>query len=332
MHSSCLPSSGFRLPWYDHYINVKQIMLNTQYVFPLNQVLELNEYIGVRAVAIHGDMHTENLNEVWKVSLTLHNRSCAMDALLTITKDIQNGTYNVLLTSPEQCRRIEGHTTRLSNLLQQPRFVRRIRTMVVDECHHVFTYGVPATGEERSFRPAWNAIGSLRLKLSVNTPCLALTAAAPPEILETVKSSLRLRDPFVLKDTVNRSNQCFAIHRIHGGLSNYNNLRMLVPPHSMLDILGPIKALELLKCQPKTIVFCDERKLVAAIPDALYAMLPRALQPLARSAGLFRFYHSQMSGIHLDKAYLAFLDDSCRVLVATSGAATVTWSLSGMIC
>lgn len=104
---------------------------------------------------------------------------------------------------------------------------------------------------------------------------------------------------------------------------------MLVPPRAMLEHLGPVESLKLLKNQPKTLVFCDKRKLVATIPNALYAMLPSALQPLARSAGVFSFYHSEMSGLHLDGAYDTFVSGSCRILAATSGAATVRFSSFG---
>ena len=77
--------------------------------------------------------------------------SCSYPRLV---KDIENGKYNVILTSPEQCFSVDGHRTRFNIILHdKPKFVRKIKCLIVDEAHLIHRWGSSLLGEA-AFRPA----------------------------------------------------------------------------------------------------------------------------------------------------------------------------------
>lgn len=55
-----------------------------------------------------------------------------------------------------------------------------------------------------SFRKAFNQLGNLRAL--TKTPIMALTATAPPTIMEEIKASLLLQAPTIVQHDLNRPN------------------------------------------------------------------------------------------------------------------------------
>lgn len=198
----------------------------------------------------------------------------------------------------------------------------RIRRLVVDESHLVFLWGL-TIGKNIAFRPAWGRIGEARIRFRDNTPCLALTATAPPQIESAIISGLSMDNPIVLRSTVNRPNITYASHPIHGTLRDFANLQFLIPDLSAFDIPESISAHDLLCLFKKTIVFMDDKSLITASVFALYSRFPLWLRPLLQSLGLIKVYHSDMSTGYLDNAYSSFASENgfCMILIASSGAA-----------
>lgn len=161
-------------------------------------------------------------------------------------KDIKNGVYNVILTSPEQCKLIRGHQTRLFQLLQDHKFGIRIHWLVVDKSHLVRLWGM-TLGDNVAFRPAWGRIGDIRTRLPTKTPYLTMTVTAPPVIESSIVSSPRMKDPVVLRSTVNHCNIAYAVYPVYGNLRNLINLRFLVPDLSAFEEIDSISADQVLK-------------------------------------------------------------------------------------
>lgn len=185
----------------------------------------------------------------------------------------------------------------------------RIRQLVVDESHLVFLWGL-TIGKNIAFRPAWGRIGEARIRFRDNTPCLALTATAPPQIESAIISGLSMESPIVMRSTVNRPNITYASHPIHGTLRNFANLQFLIPDLSAFDRPDSISAHDLLRLFKKTIVFMDDKSLITASVFALYNRFPPWLRPLLQSLGLIKVYHSDMSTGYLDNTYSSFVSEN----------------------
>ncbi|KAI0312339.1 hypothetical protein OF83DRAFT_1176741 [Amylostereum chailletii] len=183
---------------------------------------------------------------------------------------IANGAYSVILTSPEQCGVINGHTTQLQKLLKDSaEFRSRICRLIVDEAHLVYIWGLPTT---------------------------------PPRIVSAWEKTLRLRDNYVvLRSTCNRSNQVYAVHTIFGDLKNFANLGMLVPRG--IETTGSVSLEDLISRLPKTFIFMDSIDLIRVAPKGLYLLFPLWIRPTLIWRNVICMYHSGMSRFQLDKCF-----------------------------
>ncbi|KAI0042501.1 P-loop containing nucleoside triphosphate hydrolase protein [Auriscalpium vulgare] len=277
-----------------------------------SMVNELNSYDGIHAIAVNSDMHNDS--DQWRA--------------------IREGKHNIILTSPEQSKPIDGHPTRLFRAMQERRFCNRISRVIVDECHLAWLWGLSFT-KTRAFRPAWAHIGDIRISLPPTAPLLALTATAPPRIESALPKLLALRDPVTFKSTINRPNQTYAVHPIHGALTNFENLRFLVPTGP--DTPDSDSAIDVLKQMKKCLIFMDNKSHLSVAARHLYDRFPPRLRAELKRLGAIKVYHSDMSTDYLDTTYDTFeastdaklssndaphMKAFCRILIATSGAST----------
>jgi ATP-dependent DNA helicase RecQ len=103
------------------------------------------------------------------------------------------GNIRFLFISPERIQ---------SNL-----FLKRLESMrpvlfAIDEAHCIAQWG-------HDFRPAYLQIAKLR-EIHPNTPLLALTATATPEVREEIEESLLMRNAVVFKTSLERKNLGYA--------------------------------------------------------------------------------------------------------------------------
>ncbi|KAJ7498420.1 hypothetical protein B0H11DRAFT_1714958 [Mycena galericulata] len=134
-------------------------------------------------------------------------------------------------------------------------------------------YALPA------FRPAWDALNELRIRLLKGTPIEALSATFPPHIKSAVIEHLNF-DPtsFIsLKLSGNRPNIIYATHHIVGSLSDFRNLDF----HISMQFTRLLKA----------VVFHDDTQQCSDAADYLDKRLPADLQ----NTGIVRHYHGGMS-------------------------------------
>ncbi|KZT18814.1 P-loop containing nucleoside triphosphate hydrolase protein, partial [Neolentinus lepideus HHB14362 ss-1] len=253
-----------------------------------NQVTEITEAFGLSAISINED--TPDDGKSWKM--------------------IEKHRYRLWIISPEQLGSHNGHLARFANLLDsQASFREMIRYLHIDEGHNIWSAGIPRYGE-KAFRPAYGCLGKMRAILGNKTVFQLLSAMFPCHVLAAAKLSIDMApDVTVFQGPLLRSNLAFATMPLIGNLENFSNLDFLTP--MVYDPAKPV---------PKTLVFVDNRSLADRIAVYLNNNSPSVL----RNRGFARHYHSGMSREYLDSTYEAFAspDGNCKILVATSGAAT----------
>jgi superfamily II DNA helicase RecQ len=152
---------------------------------------------------------------------------------VTMMQKISSGHFQHLIVQPEQLKSFNGHLPRLTRLLNDPKFVKTIDRVHVDEAYFIRTAGLPLYGLP-AFRPSWGTLNELRIRLPKDTPVQALSATFPPHIKSAVIENLNF-DPkslISLAISCNRPNIMYATDRIVGSLSNFRNLDFLLSPSS----------------------------------------------------------------------------------------------------
>ncbi|XP_019615396.1 PREDICTED: probable Werner syndrome ATP-dependent helicase homolog 1 [Branchiostoma belcheri] len=94
--------------------------------------------------------------------------------------------------APEQAVSTEGR-----QLMQKPPLP--IALVAVDEAHCIHEWG-------DDFRRTFKELGSLRAVLSLDIPFMALTATATTAVLKTVKTTLHMDEPVIVKGCLDRPN------------------------------------------------------------------------------------------------------------------------------
>ena len=152
-----------------------------------DQVSDLNSR-GIRAMSLSGKLSREDL--VRKLD------------------NVEYGKYNFLYVSPERLQQ-ELVLERFKNL--------NINLIAVDEAHCISQWGF-------DFRPAYLKCSVFR-DLLPETPVMALTATATPEVMKDVAELLRLEDPVIFRDSIQRTNITYAVLRTED--KNYRLMRLL---------------------------------------------------------------------------------------------------------
>jgi superfamily II DNA/RNA helicase len=140
------------------------------------------------------------------------------------------------------------------------------------------------------------------------------SATLPPALLQTIKENVRIApDAITIKLSTNRPNIIYAVQPLVGSADNLSNLNFLVPQpyHPPMPLL------------PKGMIFIENKLSSSNVATYLNNRLPEEL----RITKPFRHFHSDMSQQYLDETFQDFQspDGACRYLVATSGAATVSF-------
>jgi superfamily II DNA helicase RecQ len=226
---------------------------------------------------------------------------------------VQAGSFRVLVVQPEQLRPLGGHLPRLAQVIRHSQFSKLIKRVHIDEAHSIYTAGIPLYGQP-AFRPAWGHLGELRLWLPKNTPFQALSGTLPHHIVRCISDKLLFQSDYVrIQLTLNRPNISYAAYPITGALSDFRNLRFLIPEHAD----HPFDP----KVIPKTIIFHDNLQEAASVANYLNIHFPEATRHLR----IAKHYHSLMSTDYLEQTFQDFAssDGTTRILCATSGASTV---------
>ncbi|QED37118.1 RecQ family ATP-dependent DNA helicase [Antarcticibacterium arcticum] len=104
------------------------------------------------------------------------------------------GNYKFLYLSPERLQQ---------ELVQQRIKQMNVNLIAIDEAHCISQWG-------HDFRPAYLTIPVLR-ELHPEVPVMALTASATKEVVKDICLQLKLRDPLIFKDSLERKNLAFKV-------------------------------------------------------------------------------------------------------------------------
>ncbi|KAI0046676.1 P-loop containing nucleoside triphosphate hydrolase protein, partial [Auriscalpium vulgare] len=261
------------------------LVINPLRRLQINQVAEFAAY-GIRAQCINEDTPDDP----------------------TLWKKIEDGAFSAIIIAPESLDRFQGHMPRFARLLKGPSsrfFVRRIRTVFVDEAHFIHSAGIPLYGLP-AHRPAWGTIANLRIHLTKGTPFQALSGTLPPHIRSLVADNLLFRSDYTtITFTSNRANITYVMRKISGSFGDFRNLDFAVP------------------AKGKTVIFFDSK--IDATNTATYLdshqNVPEHLRGHQTYAAV---YHGELSTEYLEKTYADFSNPTgkIQILCATSGCAT----------
>lgn len=137
-----------------------------------------------------------NLNSRGIKALALTG-SIAFTDLERLLGNAINGAYKFLYLSPE----------RLQNpLVKESLKAMKINLIAIDEAHCISHWG-------KDFRPAYLDCKQLKEWLP-NTPMIALTASATPEIQRDIIENLQMYRPEVIKKTLRRDNLAYFVYNV----------------------------------------------------------------------------------------------------------------------
>ena len=206
---------------------------------------------GIKATTVYSGMTSDEINK--------HFDNCIY------------GDYKFLYISPERL-----HTELFKIKLLQ----MNVCMLVVDESHCISQWGY-------DFRPSYLRIADVRKLLPENTPVLALTATATPEVVDDIQEKLLFRKKNVLKKSFVRENLAYIVRSVE------NKMDELV--HILERVEGT------------SIVYVRNRKHTQDIA--------KALQQLGFSA---HFFHAGLNRYDKAERQDAWKSGACRIIVATN--------------
>ncbi|NLE32883.1 MAG: RecQ family ATP-dependent DNA helicase [Bacteroidales bacterium] len=206
---------------------------------------------GIRAAAIYSGMTRQ------EIILTLDN--------------CHYGEFKFLYISPE----------RLSTDLFRERVVNmNINLIAVDEAHCISQWGY-------DFRPSYLNIANIR-DLLPDTPVLALTATATPEVVTDIMDNLRFRQGFqVFRKSFARENLAYVVRRTDD------------KEKELLHILNNVPG--------STIIYVGSRKNTKEV--AVW---------LRKHGFTADYFHAGLTNESKDTKQAAWKSDACRIMVATN--------------
>lgn len=187
--------------------------------------------------------------------------------------EIVAGAHDIILLTPERLRNPEH---------LRPLQEREVSLIVIDEAHCISQWG-------HDFRPAY-----LELRHAIEAlgkpAVLALTATAPPQIIEEIQSKLEMTDPVIVQTGIERENLFLEVRRTVNREEKEQAL------------------LEICSSEPGSgIVYAATVRRV----DELHAWL--------RQQGIeAERYHGRMSKAARAEAQDRFMSGQCRLMVATN--------------
>ena len=208
------------------------------------------------------------------------NSSLEYDQYKRILNDIVNRKVKILYISPE---RLENQF--FVNFLKKV----KISMVVIDEAHCVSQWG-------DDFRKSYLNIANFRDEISKrnNIVTLALTATATSRVQKDIINKLKIANPFIYTDYINRENIFFQVHKI--GEGKYKSKEEFINEF-------------ILKNKEKSgIIYCSTRKKVEELSFYIENILNlKALK-----------YHAGLDAKEREKNQEIFLRDDIKIMVATN--------------
>jgi RecQ family ATP-dependent DNA helicase len=202
------------------------------------------------------------------------------------------GFYSLIYATPEKILLWSRGLEKLKSNCE-------IISIAIDESHCVSEWG-------SDFRPEYSTLKNLRNWLGNEIPIVALTASATKEVQNEIIRNLSLRDPLVIRDSVNRPNLKYIIRK---KCMKTEIIRCILDyrDYQIREFDGNINDFTL----APTLIYVNSKKLTEEIAHELVAC--QNLKGI-RAA----FYHSGLSPTDRAAVHRAFLCDDIQVVVATT--------------
>lgn len=199
------------------------------------------------------------------INSTMHH-----DEILTTLDNAVFGAYKLLYISPERIG---------SELFQTKLTHMHVSFICVDEAHCISQWGY-------DFRPSYLNIRAMR-KLLPQAPILALTATAPPSVIDDIQQQLEFRHPNVFRMSFERKNLAYIVIHEHN-------------KHERLQHL-------LADSTDSTIIYCRNRENCRKLAEVI-----------DQWGHTVTFYHAGLSSTEKNKRQTAWQKDNIRIMVATN--------------
>ena len=194
----------------------------------------------------------------------------------------------------------------MNRVLRNPRFSRRVLSMVVDEAHCISHWGA-------DFRKKYASLGVVRAFLPRGTPVIAMTATLTARTRRDICTKLHFSKGCsrYINAGNERANISLVVRACEHPLNSYADLDFVIPP-------GVKTADEV----PKTWIYADNISTGTDIIDHLQRHLHEQNQHLA-SENIIRPFNAVMSLEYRREAMEAFRRGDIRILVCTDAAGMV---------
>jgi len=221
-----------------------------------------------------------------KMSLTSKGISCeiikgSMSYYLETMEEVIRGEYAVVYTTPEF---IHGNYGFLHLMFEK----NTLGLIAIDEAHCISAWG-------HDFRPSYRKLKDLRKEVP-DVPMLALTATATPTITEDLCNNLKLKNPKLVRNSVDRPNLHLFVRKKTSGSGG-----LLA---DLTEILG--KPTKDGMQQESAIIYTNSRKDCEKIHEAL-----------TKAGHQANYYHAGLADIRRKKVHEDFIYDRCNLVVAT---------------
>ncbi|GHT35220.1 ATP-dependent DNA helicase RecQ [Bacteroidia bacterium] len=193
------------------------------------------------------------------------------DEIIIALENCILGGYKFLYVSPERLA-TEIFLTKLKQMT--------VSFLVVDEAHCISQWGY-------DFRPPYLRIAEIRKLLPENTPVLALTATATPEVVNDIQEKLQFRKKNVFQKSFERKNLAYVVKTVDD------------KPRFLLSVLNGVPG--------SAIVYVRDRQKTKEIA-----------QFLSQNEITADFFHAGLSNEAKDRKQEAWKKGACRVMVATN--------------
>ncbi|KAF8888593.1 P-loop containing nucleoside triphosphate hydrolase protein [Infundibulicybe gibba] len=260
------------------FVEKKKIII---IISPLNSLeedqAERFKKMGLSSVAVNGE--------------TYNGKMC---------REIGDGKYQVLLTSPEMCLQHDG----FRQLISSPLFARRICSVVVDEAHCITQWG-------EKFRAEYSQLGTLRAFIPTTVPFLVTSATLTPQALAQVRliTHIAASSSYHLNLGVDRPNIAWSIRKMRGGKTDLASLDFLLLPKNDVEA-DDERGYELIS----TMVFFDDINVAMSALQHLRKQLP------PERSGEIAIYHSRRTSRAKKRTMSRYADGNVRILLTTEAA------------
>ena len=233
----------------------------------------------------------------------------------TVEERVFRGDYKIVFVTPEKISFVSDDggfgsssaSSMFMQRLQSLKAMNKIGLIAIDEAHCISQWG-------HDFRVSYKKLAVLRDQLP-GIPIMALTATAVKHVREDISKTLKLSNPYIATNSVDRPNLRIQCHRKVDFSSDLNYIVSQITAAASIQEKQQHqqkRALPASLAKPKydsSIIYCATIAEVVKLTGALQHRI--GLENVA-------MYHGSMTPQDRHDAHMHFLSSECKVVVATT--------------